>query len=51
MPYKSKAQAAFMHMHHPQIAARWDRAYGAVVQKDTPRATKKPTKRCPPPKG
>ena len=24
MPYDSKKQAAFMHIHHPQIAARWD---------------------------
>ncbi len=24
MPYKSKAQAAYMHSQHPDIAARWD---------------------------
>lgn len=24
MPYKSQAQAAFMHIHHPEIAKRWD---------------------------
>ena len=24
MPYKSKAQSAFMHSQHPEIAAKWD---------------------------
>lgn len=24
MPYKSKAQAAYMHAEHPDIAAKWD---------------------------
>lgn len=24
MPYKSKAQAAYMHAQHPDIAAKWD---------------------------
>lgn len=24
MPYKSKAQRAYMHIHHPGIAERWD---------------------------
>jgi hypothetical protein len=24
MPYKSKAQQRFMHVHHPRIARRWD---------------------------
>lgn len=28
MPYKSKAQVAYMHIHHPRIAARWDKKYG-----------------------
>jgi hypothetical protein len=27
MPYKSKAQAAFMHIHHPGIAKRWDKEH------------------------
>ena len=27
MPYKSKAQMAFMHIHHPKIAKRWDKEY------------------------
>jgi hypothetical protein len=25
MPYVSKAQRGYMHVHHPKIAARWDR--------------------------
>ena len=28
MPYKSRAQAAFMHIHHPEVAKRWDKKYG-----------------------
>ena len=27
MPYKSKAQAAYMHIHHPEIATRWSKEY------------------------
>ncbi len=27
MPYKSKAQAAFMHINHPEIAKKWDKEY------------------------
>lgn len=27
MPYKSSAQRAYMHIHHPDIAARWDKEY------------------------
>lgn len=29
MPYKSRAQMAYMHIHHPDIAKRWDREYGS----------------------
>ena len=25
MPYKSRAQQAFMHARHPEMAAEWDR--------------------------
>lgn len=28
MPYKSSAQRAYMHIHHPDIAKRWDKEYG-----------------------
>lgn len=31
MPYKSKAQRAYMHIHHPQIAKKWDKKYGAKI--------------------
>lgn len=47
MPYKSKAQAAYMHIHHPSIAKRWDREYGAETG-DLPEHVKpkrKPAKR------
>jgi len=27
MPYKSEAQRAYMHIHHPEIAVRWDKEY------------------------
>lgn len=30
MPYKSRAQAAYMHIHHPEIAKRWDAEYGSA---------------------
>lgn len=26
-PYQSDAQRAYMHIHHPDIAARWDAEY------------------------
>ena len=31
MPYKSKKQRAYLHIHHPGIAARWDKKYGGKV--------------------
>jgi len=39
VPYKSKAQVAYMHIHHPRIAARWDRKYG--VPQKLPKRRKK----------
>ena len=33
MPYKSAAQRAYMHIHLPRIAARWDKKYGSKVVK------------------
>lgn len=27
MPYQSEAQRGYMHVHHPSIAARWDREF------------------------
>lgn len=31
MPYRSKRQRGYMHVHHPEIAARWDRKYGGKI--------------------
>ncbi len=33
MPYKSAKQRAFMHIHHPGIAAKWDKKYGGKIDK------------------
>ena len=32
MPYKSEKQRAYMHIHHPKIAARWDKEYGGRIE-------------------
>lgn len=40
MPYKSAKQAAYMHIHLPRIAARWDREYGAKPKRKRIRKTK-----------
>lgn len=37
MPYRSAKQRAYMHIHLPQIAARWDAEYGGTVK---PRSSK-----------
>ena len=31
MPYRSKKQRAYMHIHHPGIAKRWDKKYGKKI--------------------
>jgi hypothetical protein len=33
MPYRSSKQRAYMHIHHPDIAARWDKEYGGKIAK------------------
>ncbi len=33
MPYRSAKQRAWMHIHTPGIAARWDKKYGGKVVK------------------
>ena len=33
MPYKSWNQAAFLHIHHPEIAAKWDAEFGTAPTK------------------
>lgn len=43
MPYQSEKQRRFMHARHPDIAARWDKEYGAKSK--VKRKVKKPIKR------
>lgn len=38
MPFKSKAQRAWMYVHHPKIAAKWQKETG---KKKLPRRVKK----------
>lgn len=46
MPYKSKAQRAYMHAKHPKIAARWDKEYPASARsKKLPKHVSKKKKR------
>jgi hypothetical protein len=33
MPYRSAKQRAYMHIHHPKIAAHWDKEYGGKIVK------------------
>jgi len=33
MPYKSAKQRAYMHIHHPKIAKKWDKKYGRKIKK------------------
>ena len=32
-PYRSKAQRAWMHIHKPKIAKKWDKEYGGKIVK------------------
>lgn len=32
MPYRSAKQDAWMHIHEPEVAAKWDREYGHTAQ-------------------
>ncbi len=42
MPYSSKRQRAYMHVHHPKLAAKWDKKYGGkIVKKRKAKKTKK----------
>lgn len=43
MPYKSAAQRAYMHIHHPDVAKRWDKEY--PTQKKLPYKVKKKSKK------
>ena len=41
MPYKSAKQRAYMHIHHPEIARRWDKEYGGKIIGKKKKSTKK----------
>lgn len=32
MPYKSRKQRAYLHIHRPKLAKKWDKKYGGKVQ-------------------
>jgi hypothetical protein len=32
MPYKSKRQRSWLHIHHPGIAKKWDKKYGGKIK-------------------
>lgn len=36
MPYESTAQQAYMHIHHPEIAKRWDKETSAKQYEHLP---------------
>ena len=33
MPYKSKKQRAYLHIHEPALAEEWDQKYGGKIEK------------------
>jgi len=33
MPYRSAKQRAWMHIHEPELAERWDKKYGKIKKK------------------
>ena len=41
MPYRSAKQRRYMHAKHPEIAKRWDKAYGGKIQPKKKTAKKK----------
>jgi hypothetical protein len=45
MPYKSAKQRAYMHIHHPEIAKRWDKEYGGKIVSNKKDNKKSVTKR------
>lgn len=38
MPYVSAKQRAYMHIHHPKIAAQWDKETGGKIHKSKVRS-------------
>lgn len=45
MPYKSAKQRAYMHIHVPEVAAKWDEKYGGAVQRRLEKKTNKNVER------
>lgn len=43
MPYRSKKQRAWMHIHEPEIAAEWDQKYGGKIAVKKRNKVRKPT--------
>jgi hypothetical protein len=42
MPYRSKRQRAYLHIHEPKIAKKWDKETGGkIVKKKKPKKGKK----------
>jgi hypothetical protein len=41
MPYKSAKQRAYMHIHEPEIAKRWDAKYGGGLDSLARKRSKK----------
>lgn len=41
MPYKSARQRAYMHIHHPKIAKKWDEKYGGKISNKGKKRKKK----------
>ena len=33
MPYKSSKQRAYLHIHEPELAKKWDKKYGGEIVK------------------
>jgi hypothetical protein len=45
MPYRSVKQRAFLHIRHPEIAARWDEKYGTKIKPSKKRRRRWKSKR------
>lgn len=37
MPYKSAKQRAYLHIHEPAVAKKWDKKYGGKIKKKQPK--------------
>ena len=41
MPYKSKKQRAYLHIHEPKLAKKWDEKYSGKIAKKESTSKKK----------